>query len=203
MMMSLTVLAYVTYDKMHKTVHPEYDVKSDEELQKMIEERMNMCNVSRDCEWSLENNLGFVARFKHACINNTCTEVECLHNRQCLGKLEICASNYTCVQVDCKHDRDCYRVSDVCMNNTCIHFDELCEQIAKSDYNMTMPQCTYTKRYNSCDCKDKIITIPRQKIVNNNSITIIEEVHHFIHQMTFYPKQEAIDRFVEACLEND
>jgi len=89
--------------------------------------------------------------------------------------------NYSCEKVECITDFDCNKFSlgvdnQDCINNTCVSYLNDCIEIARKDYHMDNPSCSY---YQTCACKNYVVDEPRIEIKNENSIQIIREHGHY------------------------
>lgn len=119
------------------------------------------CTADSDCEYRYYN--------PKKCIDNECVGVECMHDGDC--NMIIYTNDY-----------------EKCINNTCVSFLDDCVRIAKSDYNMTNPDCSYIA---TCHCEDYIIDSPERRIVHGNSTQIISEQGHHENYVMFEINKEA------------
>jgi len=122
------------------------------------------CSSDIDC-------YGGLSRYgKNICLNNKCEQVECVESFDCISGLMssiVLGLDY--------YD---------CIDYTCIDFKDECKEIAKSDYDMSSPQCMY-KGDMRCWCKGKVVDEAEYEVEKENSIQTVPEVYHYTDMIIF------------------
>jgi len=106
------------------------------------------------------------------------SEKKSCYEGRCVECVDYCYMLY--IENYDKHDIDIK-----CVNFTCVSFGIECEKVAKTDYNMSEPDCGYNKYSDECICRDKIIDVPQKVIYTKNSKRIIEEEWHWSEDIVF------------------